>query len=220
MAEVNLKKLSRADLLEMMINFSEEAEAAKRHEQEYKEELEREKLAMQQQMAEERAALLKSFDEEKAEMRAKFNEQKAQMQEKFDKDIAGLKARLQREKNELQLQVDDSLTKIEKSGNLAEASLLIGGILESAQKAADTYVKALQDKAKAEYIDFQKDLAAARSQLVPVQTDEEPIEESKEEKPKTKATKAKTTTKAKATTKTKAATRTRKKKEETSKADE
>ena len=67
MAEVNLKKLSRADLLEMMINFSEEAEAAKRHEQEYKEELEREKLAMQQQMAEERAVLLKSFDEEKAE---------------------------------------------------------------------------------------------------------------------------------------------------------
>ena len=33
MAEVNLKKLKRADLLEMMINFSEEAEAAKRHEQ-------------------------------------------------------------------------------------------------------------------------------------------------------------------------------------------
>ena len=220
MAEVNLKKLSRADLLEMMINFSEEAEAAKRHEQEYKEELEREKLAMQQQMAEERAALLKSFDEEKSEMRAKFNEQKAQMQEKFDKDIAGLKARLQREKNELQLQVDDSLTKIEKSGNLAEASLMIGGILESAQKAADTYVKALQDKAKAEYMDFQKDLAAARSQLVLVQTDEEPIEEPKEEKPKAKATKAKTTTKAKATTKTKTTTRTRKKKEETSKADE
>ena len=214
MAEVNLKKLSRADLLEMMINFSEEAEAAKRHEQEYKEDLEREKLAMQQQMAEERAALLKSFDEEKAEMRAKFNEQKAQMQEKFDKDITGLKARLQREKNELQLQVDDSLTKIEKSGNLAEASLLIGGILESAQKAADTYVKALQDKAKAEYMDFQKDLAAARAQLISVQTDEKPIEEPKEEKPKAKATKAKTTTKAKV------ATRTRKKKEETSKADE
>ena len=214
MAEVNLKKLSRADLLEMMINFSEEAEAAKRHEQEYREQLEREKLAMQQQMAEERAALLKSFDEEKSEMRAKFNEQKAQMQEKFDKDIAGLKARLQREKNELQLQVDDSLTKIEKSGNLAEASLLIGGILESAQKAADTYVKALQDKAKAEYMDFQKDLAAARSQLVSVQTDEEPIEEPKEEKPKAKATKAKATTKAKV------ATRTRKKKEETSEADE
>ena len=202
MAEVNLKKLKRADLLEMMINFSEEAEAAKRHEQEYKEELEREKLAMQQQMAEERAALLKSFDEEKAEMRARFNEQKAQMLEKFDKDIEGLKARLQREKNEHQLQVDDSLSKIEKSGNLAEASLLIGGILESAQKAADTYVKALQDKAKGEYEDFQKVLAAARAQLIPVQTDEKPIE-----RPKEKAIKAK-------------ATRTRKKKEEKSKSDE
>ncbi len=147
MAEVNLKKLSRADLLEMMINFSEEAEAAKRHEQEYKEELEREKLAMQQQMAEERAALLKSFDEEKAEMRAKFAEQKAQLQEKYEKDIEGLKARLEREKNELQLQVDDSLSKIKKAGNLAEASLMIGGILESAQKAADIYLKTIKDKA-------------------------------------------------------------------------
>ena len=71
MAEVNLKRLSRAELLEMMINFSEEAEAAKKHEQEYREELEREKLAMQQQMAEERAAMLKSFDDEKAEIYTK-----------------------------------------------------------------------------------------------------------------------------------------------------
>ena len=43
MAEVNLKKLSRTELLEMMINFSEEAEAAKQHEKEMKEETEREK---------------------------------------------------------------------------------------------------------------------------------------------------------------------------------
>ena len=213
MAEVNLKKLSRADLLEMMINFSEEAEAAKRHEQEYKEELEREKLAMQQQMAEERAALLKNFDEEKAEMRAKFNEQKAQMQEKFDKDIAGLKARLTREKNELQLQVDDSLSKIEDSGNLAEASLKLGGILESAQKAADLYVKTLQDKAKAEYEEFQRDLAAARKQLIQAQP-------AQEEKPKPKRTR---TTKAEAeeTEDKPKTTRTRKtKKESTPETDE
>ena len=243
MAEVNLKKLSRAELLEMMINFSEEAEAAKKHEQEYREEIERERLQMQQQMAEERAAMLKSFDDEKAEMRAKFNEQKAQMQAKFDKDITGLKARLSREKNELQLQVDDSLSKIENSGNLAEASLMIGGILESAQKAADLYIKSLQDKAKAEYEDFQKDLANARRQLIPAQPAEthneepkvEPVTEEapavEEEKPKktTRTTKTKTTTtKATKTTKAKAkdgeekpkTTRTRKKKEETNKTDE
>lgn len=244
MAEVNLKRLSRAELLEMMINFSEEAEAAKKHEQEYREELEREKLAMQQQMAEERAAMLKSFDDEKAEMRAKFNEQKAQMQAKFDKDIAGLKARLTREKNELQLQVDDSLSKIENSGNLAEASLMIGGILESAQKAADLYVKSLQDKARAEYEDFQNDLANARRQLIPTAAPKEEVKaepeaevETVEEKPKEKAKKAttkKSTTKKTTTKKTttgksaktedkedkKETTRARRKKEETSETDE
>ena len=41
MADKNLKKLSRAELLEMMIAFSEEAEAARRHETELREDLER-----------------------------------------------------------------------------------------------------------------------------------------------------------------------------------
>ena len=41
MADINLKKLSRAELLEMMISFSEEAEAARQHEKELKEELEK-----------------------------------------------------------------------------------------------------------------------------------------------------------------------------------
>lgn len=151
MAEINLKKLSRAELLEMMISFSEEAEAAKQHEKELKEELEKEKLQMQHEFAEERAALLKSFDEEKAQMRLKFNEQKAQMQDKFDKDISGLKARLSREKSDLQKQVDDSLMKIENSQSLAEASIQLGGIMESAQKAADLYVNTLKKSAEAEY---------------------------------------------------------------------
>jgi hypothetical protein len=151
MADINLKKLSRAELLEMMISFSEEAEAARQHEKELKEELEKEKLQMQHEFADERAAMLKSFDEEKAQMRAKFNEQKAQMQEKFDKDISGLKARLAREKDELQRQVDDSLMKIENSQSLAEASIQLGGIMESAQKAADLYVNTLKKSAEAEY---------------------------------------------------------------------
>jgi len=151
MADINLKKLSRAELLEMMISFSEEAEAARQHEKELKEELEKEKLQMQHEFADERAAMLKSFDEEKAQMRAKFNEQKAQMQEKFDKDITGLKARLAREKAELQQQVDDSLMKIDNSQSLAEASIQLGGIMESAQKAADLYVNTLKKSAEAEY---------------------------------------------------------------------
>lgn len=151
MADINLKKLSRAELLEMMISYSEEAEAARQHEKELRDELEKEKLQMQHEFAEERAAMLKSFDEEKAEMRMKFNEQKAQMQEKFDKDVAGLKARLAREQKELRQQVDDSLMKIENSQSLAEASIQLGGIMESAQKAADLYVNTLKKSAEAEY---------------------------------------------------------------------
>ena len=146
MADINLKKLSRAELLEMMISFSEEAEAAKKHEEELRQEFERERLEFQKQMAEERASMLKNFDDEKAEMREKFNEQKSQMQEKFNNDMAGLKNRLTREKEELQKQVDDALLKIEDSGSLAEASLKLGGILEAAQKAADIYLKTIRDK--------------------------------------------------------------------------
>ena len=150
MAEVNLKKLSRAELLQMMISFSEEAEAAKKHEEELKQEFERERLELQKQMAEERAQMLKSFDDEKAEMREKFNEQKNQMQEKFDKDMTGLKNRLAREKEALQNEVDDALLKIEDSGNLAEAIIKISGIMETAQRAANTYVKVLEYKAQKE----------------------------------------------------------------------
>lgn len=165
MADINLKKLSRAELLEMMISFSEEAEAARQHEKELKEELEKEKLQMQHEFADERAAMLKSFDEEKAQMRAKFNEQKAQMQEKFDKDISGLKARLAREKDELQRQVDDSLMKIENSQSLAEASIQLGGIMESAQKAADLYVNTLKKSAEAEYKELMLDIEKSKLRI-------------------------------------------------------
>ncbi|SCY69247.1 hypothetical protein [Butyrivibrio sp. INlla14] len=162
MAELNLKKLSRAELLEMMISFSEEAEAAKQHEAELKEELEKEKMILQHDFAEERAQMLRNFDEEKAEMRAKFNEQKAQMQEKFDKDIAGLKARLEREKAQMQEQVDDKLFKMENSQSLAEASIKLGGIMESAQRAADLYVSTLKKSAEAEYKELMLEIETSR----------------------------------------------------------
>ena len=165
MAELNLKKLSRAELLEMMIGFSEEAEACKKREAELTAQFERERMSLQQQMADERAQMLKDFDEETAEMRAKFNEQKAQMQEKFDKDIAGLKARQEKEKKELQDLVDLSLVQIKDSGNLAEAVASISGIMESAQKAADMYVKTLQERAQIEYEDFQRHLAEAQKKV-------------------------------------------------------
>lgn len=165
MADKNLKKLSRAELLEMMIAFSEEAEAARQHETELREELEKEKLQLQHEMAEERAAMLKSFDDEKAEMRVKFNEQKAQMQAKFDKDIAGLKARLAREKEELQQQVDDALSKIENSQSLAEASIKLGGIMEAGQKAADLYVSTLKKNAEKEYKALMQEIEESRARI-------------------------------------------------------
>jgi hypothetical protein len=165
MAEINLKKLSRAELLEMMISFSEEAEAAKRHEQELKDELEREKLQLQKDMAKERAMMLKNFDEEKAEMRIKFNEQKAVMQAKFDKDISGLKARLDRERSDLLNKVDDEMGKIQSSGTLAEASIKLGGIMEAGQKAADIYVQTVQNQAKKEYEDFKKQMVESQKKI-------------------------------------------------------
>ena len=165
MAEVNLKKLSRAELLEMMINFSEEADEAKRREQEIKEEVEKEKQQLLKELAEERGNLLKSFDEEKAQMRAKFNEQKNQMQEKFDKDITGLKARLAREKAELQQQVDDALEKIENSQSLAEASIQLGGIMEAAQRAANIYVDNVKKNAEAEYKELMKGIKESKLRM-------------------------------------------------------
>ena len=165
MAEVNLKKLSRAELLEMMINFSEEADEAKRREQEIKEEVEKEKQQLLKELAEERSNLLKSFDEEKAQMRAKFNEQKNQMQEKFDKDITGLKARLAREKAELQQQVDDALEKIENSQSLAEASIQLGGIMEAAQRAANIYVDNVKKNAEAEDKELMKGIKESKLRM-------------------------------------------------------
>ena len=146
MADVNLKKLSRAELLEMMISFSEEAEAARQHEEELKKELEREKMELQQEMAKERAQMLKSFDEEKAEMREKFSLQKKEMQEKFDKDIAGLKARHEREMKAKDEEVDKKLAAIEKSGTLAEAVVNITGLMEKAQEAIDLYTNQMHER--------------------------------------------------------------------------
>ena len=183
MAEINLKKLSRAELLEMMIQYSEEAEAAKEHERLYKEELEKEKAQMQHEMAEERTRMLAAFDEEKAQMRAKFAEQKAEQKAKFDKDIEGLKARLTREKEEMKQQVDDALMKIENSQSLAEASIKLGGIMESAQKAADIYTETIKKNAQKEYQDLMQEIQEKREKL----QDEETMntEETAEVKPKT-----------------------------------
>lgn len=213
MAEINLKKLSRAELLEMMIQYSEEAEAAKEHERLYKEELEREKAQMQHEMAEERARMLAAFDEEKAQMRAKFGEQKAEQKAKFDKDIAGLKARLTREKEEMQQQVDDALMKIENSQSLAEASIKLGGIMESAQKAADLYLETLKKSAQKEYQQLMQEIQETRAKLQTgtlldeeMETEElkaEVEETDVKEKKTTKTTAKKTTTRKTATKKVK-----------------
>ncbi len=217
MAEINLKKLSRAELLEMMIQYSEEAEAAKEHERLYKEELEREKAQMQHEMAEERARMLAAFDEEKAQMRAKFGEQKAEQKAKFDKDIAGLKARLTREKEEMQQQVDDALMKIENSQSLAEASIKLGGIMESAQKAADLYLETLKKSAQKEYQQLMQEIQETRAKLQAGTIPDEKMEteEPKAEVEETDVKEKKTTkTTAKKTTTRKAATKKAKESEE------
>ena len=149
MAEIDLKKLKRAELLEMMIDFSEEAEAARKREEDLRESFEKERLELQREMAEERAQMLKSFDEEKAQMRQKFAEQKQQLQEKFDRDIEGLKKRHDREMKAKDEEVERKLSAIEKSGTLAEAVLNITGMMEKAQEAIDLYTGKMKERAEA-----------------------------------------------------------------------
>ena len=149
MAEVNLRKLKRAELLEMMIKFSEDAEAAERRAKKKEAELDAEKEQFIAQFAKERASMLENFDAEKAEMRAKFNEQKLEMQKKFDKDINGLKARLEREKAAIQGEVDEAIEKIDRAGNLAEAALSLNDVFKASQKAAALYYKEVKAKCDA-----------------------------------------------------------------------
>ena len=47
----------------------------------------------------------------------------------------------------LQAQLDDRNLKIETLGSVAEASLLLSGVFESAQKAADDYLRAAKERA-------------------------------------------------------------------------
>ncbi len=166
MAEKELRKLNRKELLQMMVEFSEEAEAAKAHEKEMQKNFDIQREQLLQQMADERSELLSKFDEEKAEMRAKFNEQKEQIEQELNNDIAGMKARyereieelniehrkefegfknrLEKEKAEIRAEVDDKLQKIGNAGNLAEAVLSINGVMEAAQKSAEKYLETIK----------------------------------------------------------------------------
>ena len=171
MSKLDLKKLSRAQLLEMMLKFSEDAEAAAEREKNLLEQFEKEKEQILQESAKERSMLIENFDLERSEMRQKFSEQKSIMQEKFDKDISGLKARLEREKKQMQCKVDDSLRKIENSQSLAEASIQLGGIMEAAQKAADLYVSTIENKAKEEYEDFKREMYETKRGLEQLERD-------------------------------------------------
>ena len=144
MAEVNLKKLSRAELLEMMISFSEEAEKARKHEKELKESFENERIQLEHEMAMERAEMLRNFDEEKAQMREKFNQQKAELQEKFEKDIEGLKARHAREMAAKDEEVEKKLHAIKNSGTLAEAVVQLTGMMDKAKESIDLFNEEMQ----------------------------------------------------------------------------
>jgi len=165
MAELDLKKLSRAQLLEMMLKFSEEAEAALSHEKEMQEQFNKEKEIILQQASDEREELLHKFDAERNEMRQKFAEQKAVQQAKFDKDIEGLKARLDREKMAMKDEVDMALHKINNSGTLADAATKLGNVMEAAQESADMYVELIKKQITSEYEDLQKDMKAAKARI-------------------------------------------------------
>ncbi|MCR5033526.1 MAG: hypothetical protein K6A92_11790 [Lachnospiraceae bacterium] len=150
--QLDLKKMSRTDLLELMIRYSEEAQQAREREENTRLACEQEKAALreqfskeiatlQEQMAQERARMTDGFDLEREEMRYKFSLQKEMMQAKFDKDIAGLKERLAREKAQMQRSVDLQMMALTESGNIAELSLALQDVFVNAQKAADQFVQ-------------------------------------------------------------------------------
>ena len=159
---INLKKLSRAELLEMMIQFSEESEAAVAHEKQLEEQFENEKSELLDQMSSERASMLTQFNDEKAEMRRKFADQKAEMQAKFEKDITGLKARLEREKAEIEGRVQNRLNLIDETGSIADASVALSGVMKTAQDAADLYLSEIKRQTADEIAGFRKEMDQAR----------------------------------------------------------
>ena len=72
MKNKDLRKLNREELLQMMIEFSEEAERAMQHEKEMEKQFTAEKNKLVEQQAEERQELLRHSDLEKDEMRRFF----------------------------------------------------------------------------------------------------------------------------------------------------
>ena len=163
MAEIKLKKLSRSELLEMMIKFSEESEQAAAHEKQLEEQYEKEKSELLEQMAQERLDLLQQFNAEKAEMRKKFGEQKMELQSRFEQDMKGLKARLEREKVQTQAKVKEQLDLIDQTGSIADASVSLSGVMKAAQEAADMYIAEIRRRTTAEIDDFHNEMNEARA---------------------------------------------------------
>lgn len=54
--------------------------------------------------------------------------------------------RLAREVESLKRQLEDRHLRVEKAGSMAEAALLVNGVLEAAQKAAEQYLYNLKEK--------------------------------------------------------------------------
>ena len=151
--------------MEMMLKFSEEAEAATAHEMEMQEQFNKEKEVILQQASDEREELMHKFDAERAEMRQKFAEQKALQQAKFDKDIEGLKARLDREKTAMRDEVDIALHKISNAGSLADATVRLSDVMQAAQESADMYVELVKRQIDEEYQELQNDMSDARRRI-------------------------------------------------------
>lgn len=53
--------------------------------------------------------------------------------------------RLKQENEKLKLEINEKSVSLEKSGNIAEASLKLSGIFEAAQRAADIYIRSIKE---------------------------------------------------------------------------
>ncbi|WP_044957103.1 hypothetical protein [Butyrivibrio sp. LC3010] len=136
MAQKELRRLNRKELLQMLVEFSEEAESIREHEKEMQEQFDRERELLLDQMANERAELLSKFDDEKAEMRSKFAEQKNELLAQFAREKAAY---------------------IQQAAN--ERAALMEGFN---QEKAEMRKKFNEQKAKSEAL-FQKDMIGLRA---------------------------------------------------------
>lgn len=141
MTDKDLKRLSRKDLLEMLVEYGEQVEKLSR------------KLASANAMIDEQKQLLDEYSEMEAELSAS-NARADALQEKLSTAEEKLRNR--------EIVISDS-------GSIAEAALRINAVFEAAQQAADQYlenVKRQQPQADASCQDIEAAARARADQMI------------------------------------------------------